>query len=100
MVELGDGGYAQRLAAGKERMVDVRAALRERSVRICGANNSRRSSSIDLPSALDNPERYAFTLTSLAATTLIFCAPYTNSVVVVVAWLELTGTRTCPRTCP
>ena len=35
VLALGDGGYAERVAAGKERMVGIRAALRERSVGMC-----------------------------------------------------------------
>ena len=58
VLALGDGGYAERVAAGKERMVGIRAALRERSVGMCAANNSRKQSRMDLPSALERPYRY------------------------------------------
>eukprot|EP00629_Pelagomonadales_sp_RCC1024_P000827 CAMPEP_0119262856 /NCGR_PEP_ID=MMETSP1329-20130426/2442_1 /TAXON_ID=114041 /ORGANISM="Genus nov. species nov., Strain RCC1024" /LENGTH=310 /DNA_ID=CAMNT_0007262533 /DNA_START=45 /DNA_END=974 /DNA_ORIENTATION=+ len=60
VLALGDGGYAERVAAGKERMVGIRAALRERSVSMCAANNSRKQTRMDLPSALDAPCRYTF----------------------------------------
>ena len=78
VLALGDGGYAERVAAGKERMVGIRAALRERSVGMCAANNlGSRAAWIYRPRLMPRTAT-PFMLTSLAATTLIFCAPSTR----------------------
>ena len=55
-----DAAFAAILHEAQGRLARMHVALRDRSIRLCGANNSRRRVVMDLPNALDAPERYVW----------------------------------------
>ena len=48
-------------ASAVRRLERIKRKLHARSARICAYNNSRQSTDMDLPSALDAPDRYSWT---------------------------------------